>query len=115
MLVSTTRCAFENGVADVCVGAGFDGFFDKDLPNSRALFNKTYDVNVSGTQALTATFTPLLLKSASPRLIFLTSGLSTLAGSSVTLTPKTGAAITPGWPKEGLHVIIAYRAAKVYI
>lgn len=61
---------------------------------------------------MTATFTPLLLKSASPRLIFLTSGLSTLAGSSTSLLPKIGLAITPGWPKEGLQIIVAYRAAK---
>ncbi|KPM45301.1 hypothetical protein AK830_g1257 [Neonectria ditissima] len=104
------------GKLDVLVnnaGASFDGFFDRDIADARNLFNKTYDVNVSGTQVMTAAFVPLLLKSTSPRLIFLTSGLSTLEGASVTLMPKVTAKIEPGWPKTGLFAAAAYRSSKV--
>lgn len=87
--------------------------FDKDIPDARNLFNKTYNVNVSGTHLLTATFIPLLLASPSPRLIFLTSGLSTLSGAHSTLIPKLPHnGIPTGWPKEGLMIHAAYRASK---
>ena len=88
--------------------------FDKDIPVTRTLFNRTYDVNVSGTQVITAAFVPLLLASSSPRLLFLTSGLSTLQGAHDSLMPKIGDEIrsTQGWPKQGLIVNLAYRTSK---
>ncbi|KAK7424466.1 hypothetical protein QQX98_000431 [Neonectria punicea] len=104
------------GKLDVLVnnaGASFDALFDKDLADARNLFNKTYDVNVSGTQVMTAAFVPLLLKSTSPRLVFLTSGLSTLEGSSATLVPKLVTSIEPGWPKTGILAHVAYRSSKL--
>ncbi len=63
---------------------------------------------------MTATFVPLLLKSHDPRLLFLASGTSTLAGTENPNTPinKVPAA---GWPKTGGNVqtnIPAYRSAK---
>lgn len=79
-------------------GVNLDGHTLK-LP-VREAWARTYDVNVVGTQILTTTFVPLLLASSSPRLIFLTSGLSSLAGASqklITYIPFGG--VPAGWPK----------------
>ncbi|KAF7562925.1 hypothetical protein G7046_g1182 [Stylonectria norvegica] len=93
-------------------GAAFEPFFDKELLNARQIYNKSYDVNVSGTHVLTAQFVPLLLKSSSPRLVFLTSGLSTLSGAFTKLNPVAKVPIPTGWPKEGVVANLSYRASK---
>lgn len=87
-------------------------FFDQDVPKYRDLFNKAYDVNTTGAQVVTATFAPLLLASSNPRLLFITSGLSTLEGSSKGLLPNVATEAPRGWPKEGLLTSMAYRASK---
>lgn len=75
----------------------------------RDSFNKAYDVNVSGTNVLTHTFVPLLLKSSDPRLIFV-AGLSQISVASIKYFP------TPpqpaGWPKEIDFETIGYRSSK---
>lgn len=68
----------------------------------REAYNKTYDINVSGTQVLTHTILPLLLKSTDPRLIFITSGLSSLENMS-----------NPSGPKPRVQSPDGYRASKV--
>ncbi|KAF4982191.1 hypothetical protein FDECE_17557 [Fusarium decemcellulare] len=96
-------------------GASFDTLFNKDAEdpaNFRSLFNKTYDVNVSGTQVITTTFIPLLLAAPSPRIIFLTSGLSTLEGASNSYLSKLAGTIPDGWPKSGIPIGVAYRSSK---
>lgn len=45
----------------------------EDTTNRRTAWNMTLDVNVTGPHVVIATFAPLLLKSARPRLIFITS------------------------------------------
>lgn len=66
-------------------------------------------MNVAGTQVMTWTFMPLLLKSADPRLIFV-AGLSQITVASETYFP------TPpqpaGWPKKVDFETIAYRCSK---
>jgi NAD(P)-dependent dehydrogenase (short-subunit alcohol dehydrogenase family) len=78
--------------------------------SEREMWNKSWDVNVSGTQVMTLAFVPLLLQSSDPRLLFITSGTSTLAG-----TENKALAVnqypTKGWPKTGFAVP-AYRSAK---
>ncbi|RSL59700.1 hypothetical protein CEP54_007190 [Fusarium duplospermum] len=107
------------GKLDVLVnnaGASFDDALDKDAADPaylRKLYNKTYDVNVSSTQVITATFIPLLLAGSCPRLIFLTSGLSTLEGSHKSLLTNLGREIPSGWPKKDARTITAYRSSKV--
>ena len=66
-------------------------------------------MNVAGTQVMTWTFMPLLLKSADPRLIFV-AGLSqiTLASEAYFPTPPQPA----GWPKKIDFETIAYRCSK---
>lgn len=44
----------------------------------RQTWNASWNFNTVGTQIMTATFVPLLLKSNDPRILFMTSGTSTL-------------------------------------
>lgn len=76
----------------------------------REVWNKSWEVNTTGTHILTYTFVPLLLKSSDPRVIFVTSGTSTLTGSenaSIILDKSP----TKGWPKQA-YGIAAYRSSK---
>ena len=80
----------------------------------RQAWNVSWNVNTVGTQIMTATFAPLLLKSHDPRLLFMTSGTSTLTGTENLALPinKVSAA---GWPKTTLTAqtnIPAYRSSK---
>jgi NAD(P)-dependent dehydrogenase (short-subunit alcohol dehydrogenase family) len=76
----------------------------------REVWNKSWDVNTTGTNILTHTFIPLLLQSQDPRLIFVTSGMSTMgeSGNSAILMNKSP---EKGWPKPGFSVA-AYRSSK---
>ncbi|KAJ0311366.1 hypothetical protein COL5a_002215 [Colletotrichum fioriniae] len=73
----------------------------EDIKAIRQNMNKSYDVNTSGTHVITHTFAPLLIKSSDPRLLFVTSGLSTLNGiESAGLLPfQPGTVTAAGWPK----------------
>ena len=55
---------------------------------ARQAWNKTWDVNVTGANIMTETFLPLLLKSEDPRLLFITSGLSSMHDASDTSNPR---------------------------
>ncbi|KAJ4370826.1 hypothetical protein N0V86_008519 [Didymella sp. IMI 355093] len=96
-------------------GGSFDGLMRNDPSPSaiRAAWNKSYSVNVTSTQVFTTTFMPLLLASPSPRLLFVTSGLSSLDTASA---GKISATIRepskPGWPKPFSPSQIAYRSSK---
>ncbi|KAJ5640178.1 uncharacterized protein N7484_008040 [Penicillium longicatenatum] len=110
--------AFENvksgpGYIDVLVnnaGATFDLEYLANRVSLRECFNNAYNVNVAGTNVMTATFIPLLLKSVEPRLIFVT-GLSAInqAAESYFPTPPQPA----GWPKKIDFETIGYRCSKV--
>ncbi|KAF3942073.1 hypothetical protein ABW19_dt0203053 [Dactylella cylindrospora] len=79
---------------------------------ARQAFLQDYDVNVAGTYVMTDIFLPLLLKSSAPRLIFLTSGLSTLTEASDTNDFRYK--VPPaGWPKPPGVNFITYRSSKV--
>ncbi|PTB65775.1 NAD(P)-binding protein [Trichoderma citrinoviride] len=94
-------------------GAAFDTpDFASDLANARTIFNKAFDVNVTGTHIVTATFAPLLIKSASPRLLFLTSGLSTLEAHSRSFYPDWAPKPQAGWPKRGVIANLGYKSSK---
>lgn len=76
------------------------------------MWNKSWDVNVTGTYVLTHTFVPLLLKSADPRLIFLTSGTANLTDSE-NLNVPVNRVPAKGWPKQPFELgPIAYRSVK---
>jgi NAD(P)-dependent dehydrogenase (short-subunit alcohol dehydrogenase family) len=97
-------------------GASFDSQYPSKL-NLREAYMKAYNVNVAGTQIMTTTFVPLLLKSSSPRLIFLTSGLSSLTNAAAKFIPfgasDSGPLFKAGWPKPPVPPTnVAYRSSK---
>lgn len=69
----------------------------------REVWNRTWDVNVSGAQVMTEFFMPLLLKSNDPKLIFITSGTASLTETETMENPvleRINAAPAAGWPKD---------------
>lgn len=92
-------------------GAQLDQQLASGQLSMRQMWNSSWNVNTVGTQIMTHTFIPLLLQSENPRLLFITSGTSTLAGTeNMALTvnqypPK-------GWPKGGGPSVPAYRSSK---
>ncbi|KAJ5771638.1 hypothetical protein N7520_002167 [Penicillium odoratum] len=91
-------------------GATFDLEYLANRVSLRECFNNAYNVNLAGTNVMTATFIPLLLKSNDPRLIFVT-GLSAInkAAEAYFPTPPQPA----GWPKKIDFETIGYRCSKV--
>ena len=81
----------------------------------RESWNKSWDTNVTGAHVTTSMFMPLLLKSASPRLLFITSGTAPLAETERTDAhfAFTNASPDAGWPKPlDVNLADAYRSAK---
>ncbi|KAF1960535.1 NAD(P)-binding protein [Byssothecium circinans] len=115
-----TTIASKFGKLDTLVNnAG--GMFDRVMQTKpgaagiREAWNHTYSLNVTSTEVLTHTLAPLLIKSASPRLLFITSGLSSLATTSSGQLPAMAARPPPipaGWPKQGPPSAVAYRSSK---
>ncbi|KAI1505949.1 hypothetical protein F5X99DRAFT_366642 [Biscogniauxia marginata] len=97
-------------------GAGFDSEVRKGKMTLREAFNASWDTNVSGTQVLTTLSIPLLIKSANPRLMFVTSGTSTLTETERTDIPalaRINSSSPAGWPKPPFGMeVTAYRSAK---
>ncbi|PVH95097.1 NAD(P)-binding protein [Periconia macrospinosa] len=90
------------GKLDILVnnaGAQFDQLVKQGKLSEREAWNQSWNVNTSSTQVMTSTFIPLLLQASDPRLLFITSGTSTLAGSE-------NQALAPGFG------VPAYRSAK---
>ena len=65
MLASTANNAISNSE----LGAQFDQHFLAGSLTMRQVWNASWNVNTVGTQIMTATFVPLLLKSNDPRLL----------------------------------------------
>lgn len=101
-------------------GASFDGHLRDGKMSIREAFNASWDTNVSGTQVLTTLAVPLLLKSSDPRLMFMTSGTSSIAetepenwGALAHMLGRINASPEMGWPKaKELNPITSYRSAK---
>lgn len=100
-------------------GAGFDGAIRDGKMSIREAFNTTWDTNVSGTHVLTTLAAPLLLKSSDPRLLFITSGTSSMWETlpenwgNMHHLPRLNKSPPEGWPKEPeVNPITAYRSAK---
>lgn len=109
----------KHGRLDVLInngGANFDTSIASGKMSMREAFNKSWDVNVTGTHILTHRAVPLLLKSSNPRLMFVTSGTSTLAETERFDGPmyeRLNGAPEAGWPKkEGFIPITSYRSSK---
>ena len=114
-----TTITAEHGKLDILLnngGAGYDRSIQSGELCIRDGFNKSWDTNVAGTQVLTTLAMPLLLKASDPRLIFMTSGTSTLAETeSMASESLKGINSSPprGWPKgDSMNPIFAYRSSK---
>ncbi|KAI1102450.1 NAD(P)-binding protein [Jackrogersella minutella] len=114
--------AARRGRLDVLVnnaGSSFDTEVPAGRLSLREAFNATWDTNVSGTHVLTSLAVPLLLESGDPRLLFVTSGTSSLVETEVTQSDtmpalaRLNASPPAGWPKPvaGLPLNM-YRSAK---
>ncbi|KAI0476328.1 NAD(P)-binding protein [Xylariaceae sp. FL0804] len=126
----TSDASIEAAVADVAArfggrldalvnngGASFDTEMRRGAMTVREAYNASWDVNVAGTQVLTIAAVPLLLRSADPRLLFLTSGTAPLAETEREDIPALRAmnrAPPAGWPKpdQGVMAYKSYRSAK---
>lgn len=92
------------------LGATFDLDYADGKTSLRDCFLSAYNVNVAGTQVMTHTFMPLLLRSPDPRLIFVT-GLANITKASEKYFPT--APLPAGWPKKVQPFeTIGYRASK---
>ncbi|KAK9423410.1 hypothetical protein SUNI508_04304 [Seiridium unicorne] len=92
-------------------GGQFDWEYKQGSISLRESWNKAFDVNVSGTHVMTHVFMPLLLKSSDPRLLFVTSGLSSLQNTSNKFYPDASPP-PAGWPKSLNFDTMAYRSSK---
>lgn len=115
-----------HGRLDVLInnaGAGFDTDIHEGNISIRDAFNASWDINVSGAHVLTTLAVPLLLRSADPRLLFVTSGTSSLSetdpdtwGTSkvpVQVLERLGLGPEKGWPKPKTAVpLTTYRSTK---
>ncbi|GKT76480.1 dihydroanticapsin 7-dehydrogenase 1 [Colletotrichum tofieldiae] len=94
-------------------GGQFDQLAKEGKMTLREVWDKTWDVKTTGTHIMTSAFAPLLLKSNDPRLLFITSGTSTLTGSENVVFPFNKP-LARGWPKVTIPQtnIPAYRCSK---
>lgn len=96
-------------------GNSFDFIHAQGKLSLRETWRISWDTNVAGTQILTTLAIPLLLKSANPRLLFTTSGTSSLIETercdNATFQRLNGSP-DKGWPKVNDFSVIAYRSAK---
>ena len=97
-------------------GASFDGLHAQGKLTMREAWSASWDTNVTGTHILTTLAIPLLLKSASPRLVFMTSGTSSLGETERLDTPtyqRLNGSPEKGWPKAaGGPPVLGYRCSK---
>jgi NAD(P)-dependent dehydrogenase (short-subunit alcohol dehydrogenase family) len=91
-------------------GAQFDQQVATGEIGMRDMWNRTWAVNTTSTWMITHALMPLLLKSADPRLIFMTSATATLTGHGNQVL-KVNQSPEAGWPKKEAF-IPAYRSAK---
>lgn len=77
----------------------------------REAWTEMWNTNVYGTEVMTSTFAPLLLKSEDARLLFITSGTSSIEEASKGL-PPSAAKPPAGWPKPHAWSFSGYRASK---
>ncbi|KAI1074640.1 NAD(P)-binding protein [Whalleya microplaca] len=103
------------GHVDVLVnnaGADFDTAVSSSQLTKREGWNQTYNVNVTGTHLFTEALAPLLLASQArpPRLLFITSGLSSCTELATGSSPRYTLA-PAGWPKPNT-MWFSYRVSK---
>jgi len=91
-------------------GAQLDPQVASGKMTMRQMWNQSWNVNTTGTHIMTSVLIPLLLNASTPRLLFITSGTSTLEGSE-NLAMAFNKSPPKGWPKPAFG-IPAYRSSK---
>ncbi|WVW85921.1 hypothetical protein I302_107959 [Kwoniella bestiolae CBS 10118] len=102
------------GRVDVLVnnaGAHYDFQVASGKMTTREAFIGSFTTNVVSTHLLTESFMDLLFSSDSPRLIFLSSGLSSLGDHSNPHVPVNHSP-PAGWPKQPIFQTPTYRTSK---
>ncbi|KAK0624953.1 hypothetical protein B0T17DRAFT_639066 [Bombardia bombarda] len=79
----------------------------------RESFTQCYNINAAGSEVTTWAFAPLLIAGASPRLVFVSSGLASFTQQSQTWFPPQE--LAAGWPKTVGFETVAYKASKVAV
>ncbi|KAM0746907.1 NAD(P)-binding protein [Meredithblackwellia eburnea MCA 4105] len=77
----------------------------------RDAFFQSFETNVVSTHFFTEAFMPLLFKSAGPRIVFLTTGLASMATHGDPAYPPNQAPAA-GWPKGPASDALSYRVSK---
>lgn len=94
------------------LGVGFDTQIATGAMTIRQAWNACWNTNTTGTYVLTHALAPLLIKSRDPRLVFLTSGTSTLTGTE-DLSSRLSIPPPGGWPKTNTFLpLSAYHSSK---
>lgn len=96
-----------------CTGAAHDRAISSGRIKPREGWNQTYDVNVTGTYLFTHAIAPLLLasKAQPPRLLFITSGLSSVTEHAAGTSHGYALAPAGDWNKPASRWL-AYRVSK---
>nr|ANM86323.1 putative short-chain dehydrogenase/reductase [Cladonia uncialis subsp. uncialis]AUW31044.1 putative short-chain dehydrogenase/reductase [Cladonia uncialis subsp. uncialis] len=96
-------------------GAQIDQQLSAGTMTEREMWNQSWNVNTAGSQVMTSTFVPLLLQAPNPRLLFITSGTATLAGTE-NMALFVNKYSPKGWPKGNFdgksYNVPAYRSSK---
>ncbi|KAI9148735.1 Short-chain dehydrogenase/reductase eupG [Paramyrothecium foliicola] len=83
-------------------GASLDSMIAQGKMTTREAFAASWDTNVTGTHILTTLAVPLLLKSTEPKILFITSGTSSISDTErfdVANVARINASPPKGWPK----------------
>jgi NAD(P)-dependent dehydrogenase (short-subunit alcohol dehydrogenase family) len=105
-------------VLRLTAGASFESVLDQPKEDgsgkwtAKDIWTRSYNLNVVSTHFLTETFVPLLLKSDEPRILFISTSISSLTHQGagpypVDLSPPAG------WPKAPHFHVPAYRSSKI--
>jgi NAD(P)-dependent dehydrogenase (short-subunit alcohol dehydrogenase family) len=92
-------------------GVFLDPAVSRGSISRREAWSKSYNINVIGTHILTEDLMPMLFKSASPHIIFVSSTVGSFA-DHVSEKGPIHQPLPSGWPKRALLQANAYKSSK---
>jgi NAD(P)-dependent dehydrogenase (short-subunit alcohol dehydrogenase family) len=93
-------------------GAAYDGLAQKGEMTPKEAWTKSYSLNVTCTHFFTEAFVPLLLKSQTPSIIFISSRVGSITSQVNKGIPSMDSPPEAGWPKKPGFNPTAYRSSK---